>query len=137
MADDIVPFGHTGKFTIGTPRPGALLLQAVLTVPPNSSIVTGHGHLTQAIDPPPGGNTAFHGVVHSLGFGPAKQVYSLQGVPVPPSPLVTYVSHLSIVLDGIWGTKGKATYIYFKALPQHGYHEVKDADVTVQWLLQE
>jgi hypothetical protein len=138
MADEIIPFGHTGKFTIGTPKPGAVLLQAILTVPPNSSTVNGHGTLTQATNPPLHGNTAFHGVVHSLGVGPAKQIYSLQGVPTPPAGITTYVVHLSIVLDGIWGTKGKATYTWFdNTRPGPHFHEVKDADVTVHWLLQE
>jgi hypothetical protein len=136
MADAIIPFGHTGKFTITTGI-GGVVLQAVLTVPPNSSSVTGHGTLSQAVNPPWHGNTAFHGVVHVIGGlppAPPKQVYSLTGVPVPPSWLVPYVSHLTIVLDGIWGTKGRATYTYFK---DHGFHPVKDAEVTVQWLLQE
>ena len=136
MADDIVPFGHTGKFTIGTPKPGAVLLQAVLTVPPNSSTVTGHGALTQATNPPLRGNTAFNGVVHVIGGlppAPPKQVYSLQGVPTPPALITTYVTQLSIVLDGIWGTKGKATYTWFDSTrPDRGFHEVNDVDVTVQ-----
>ena len=34
------PFQHTGVFTIGTHNPGAPTLQAVLSVPANSSIVT-------------------------------------------------------------------------------------------------
>jgi hypothetical protein len=133
MADAIIPFGHTGKFTITTGI-GGVLLQAVLTVPPNSSSVSGHGTLSQAVNPPWSGNTHFTGVVHALGLGPAKQIFALHGTPVPPSWLVSYVPSAVIVLDGIWGTKGKATYIYFH---DHGFHEVKDADVTVHWLLQE
>jgi hypothetical protein len=142
MAGDpnlIFPFNHTGVFTIGGP-PGAPTLKALLSVPHNSSTVSGHGTLTQATNPPLHGNTAFHGVVHALGVGPAKQVYALTGVPVPPALAATYVVHLSIVLDGIWGTKGTATYSYLV-----GHHppelppirEVKDATVKVEWLLQE
>jgi hypothetical protein len=137
MADAIIPFGHTGKFTIGTPQPGAKLLQAILTVPPNSSTVTGHGNLTQAINPPPDANTAFSGVVHVVGLPPGqpKQIYALHGVPVPPALLKSYIMHLVIWLDGVWGTKGTATYTYIDT--QHHIHEVKDAPVTVHWLLQE
>jgi Domain of unknown function (DUF1842) len=146
MAGDpnlIFPFNHTGVFTIGTGQPGAVTLKAILTVPHNSSIVSGHGTLTQAIAPPGlQGHTAFHGVVHTLGFGPLppKQIYSLTGVPVPPALATTYVMQLFIVLDGVWGTKGTATYSYLV-----GHHppelppirEIADAPVTVQWLLQE
>jgi hypothetical protein len=143
MANDpnlIFPFNHTGIFTIGTGQPGAVTLKAILTVPHNSSIVSGHGTLTQATNPPLHSNTAFHGVVHTLGLGPAKQIYALTGVPVPPALATTYVMQLSIVLDGAWGTKGTATYSYLV-----GHHppelppirEIKDAPVTVQWLLQE
>ena len=78
--------------------------------------------------------------VHALGVGPAKQVWSLHGVPQPPHIAATYVMQLSIVLDGIWGTKGVATYSYLVGthppeLPP--IREVTDAPVTVQWLLQE
>jgi hypothetical protein len=142
MADtDLVfPFNHTGIFTIGTGQPGAVTLKAVLTVPHNSDEVSGHGTLSQAINPPPHGNTAFHGVVHSLGFGPAKQVWSLLGVPVPPAIAATYVTQATIVLDGIWGTKGTATYSYLVGHHPPGQpaiHHVKDVPVKVQWLLQE
>jgi Domain of unknown function (DUF1842) len=143
MAGDpnlIFPFNHTGVFTIGTGQPGAVTLKAILTVPHNSSTVSGHGTLTQATNPPLHSNTAFHGVVHALGLGPAKQVYALTGIPVPPALATTYVMHLSIVLDGIWGTKGTATYSYLVGHHPPGHppvHEVKDAPVTVQWLLQE
>lgn len=143
MANDpnlIFPFNHTGVFTIGTGQPGAPTLKVLLSVPHNSSTVSGHGTLTQATNPPLHGNTSFHGVVHALGVGPAKQVYALTGVPVPPALATTYVMQLSIVLDGIWGTKGTATYSYLV-----GHHppelppirEVKDAPVKVEWLLQE
>ena len=83
MADPslIFPFNHTGIFTIGTGQPGAVTLKAILTVPHNSSIVSGHGTLSQATNPPLQGNTSFHGVVHALGLGPAKQIYALTGDP--------------------------------------------------------
>jgi hypothetical protein len=145
MAGDpnlIFPFNHTGVFTIGTGQPGAPTLKVILSVPYNSSIVSGHGTLTQATNPPLQGNTSFSGVVHTLGFGPPppKQIYSLTGVPVPPAMATTYVMQLFIVLDGVWGTKGTATYSYLV-----GHHppelppirEVVDVPVTVQWLLQE
>jgi len=136
MADPTVtfPFNHTGVFTIGTAKPGAVMLKAILSVPYNSSTVSGHGGLTQATNPPLNINNAFHGVVHSLGLGPAKQIYALQGVAVPPLPGAPHVTQLSIELDGIWGTKGMATYTYVTGAV---FHEVKDVPVAVQWLLQE
>ena len=78
-------------------------------------------------------------MVHALGLGPAKQVYGLTGVPVLPALATTYVMQLSIVLDGIWGTKGTATFSFLL-----GHHppelppirEIAQAPVTVQWLLQ-
>jgi hypothetical protein len=78
-------------------------LQAVLTVPPNSSTVSGTGVLTQAISPPLHGDTTFHGVVHVVGGLPPaqpKQVYALHGDP-HPALITTYVVELSIALDGI------------------------------------
>lgn len=136
MADtkSVFPFNHTGVFTIGTELAGAPLLKAVLSVPANSSIVTGHGVLTQATNPPLHINNAFHGVVHALGLGPAKQIYSLQGTAVPPLLGAPHVTQLLIVLDGIWGTKGTATYSYMMGSV---FPEIKDVPVAVQWLLQE
>ena len=77
------PFsGHHGHFVIGTGQPGAQRLDAHLTVPENSSTVTGTGLLTQAINPPLHANNAFHGLVHVLVFGGSTtQVYSLHGRP--------------------------------------------------------
>ncbi len=136
MADPSVmfPFNHTGVFTIGTAKPGAVMLKAILSVPHNSSTVSGHGGLTQATNPPLNVNSAFHGVVHSLGFGPDKQIYALQGTAVPPLLGAPHVTQLWIALDGTWGTKGTATYTYVTGSV---FHEVKDVLVAVQWLLQE
>lgn len=128
------PFNHTGVFSIGTDKPGAPTLKAVLSVPANSSTVSGHGVLTQATNPPLHVNNAFHGVVHSLGLGPAKQVYSVQGSAVPPLLGAPHVTQLVIVLDGIWGSKGTASYTYVTGSV---FHEIADVPVTVQWLLQE
>ncbi len=130
----IFPFNHTGNFSIGTHNPGAVTLQALLSVPQNSSIVSGHGLLTQATNPPLHANNAFHGVVHALGAGPAKQIYALQGSAIPPLLGAPHVTQLAIVLDGIWGTKGTATYTYVTGSI---FHEIKDVPVTVEWLLQE
>ena len=63
------PFSHTGEFTIGTGLQGAPTLKAILSVPRNSSTVTGHGLLTQAINPPLHATTAFHGLVTLEVFG--------------------------------------------------------------------
>lgn len=131
---EIYPFSHTGKFAIGTPMPGSLMLHAVLSVPADSSTVTGHGVLFQATSPPLQAKTAFHGVVHALGVGQAKQVYSLQGTAIPPLPGAPHVTQLLIALESIWGTKGAATYTY---LTGDVFHEVKEVPVTIQWLLQD
>jgi hypothetical protein len=128
------PFSHTGVFDIGTHAPGAPTLQAVLSVPADSSTVSGHGTLTQATNPPLHANNAFTGVVHVLGFGPAVQVYALHGTAVPPLLGAPHVTQLSIALEGVWGTKGTASYTYVTGA---AFHEVRDAPVKVRWLLQE
>ena len=125
---------HVGYFNIGTGNPGALFLTAVLTVPQNSNTVTGTGLLTQAISPPLRAETAFHGIVDVLVMGgQTTQIFSLQGVPFLPIVGPPYVTHLLIKLDGIWGTKGKATYTY---AVDGVHHEAKDQPVTVKWPLQ-
>jgi len=130
----VLPFNHTGVFNIGTGAPGAPALSAVLSVPQNSSTVTGHGLLTQAINPPLNANNAFHGVVHVLAFGGSiTQVYSVQGSAVPPLYGAPHVIQLAITLDGIWGKEGKATYTYVN---NEVIREIKDVPVKVQWLLQ-
>ncbi len=131
---EIYPFNHTGNFTIGTPGlPGGLLLKAILSVPQASSNVTGHGVLTQATNPPLNSKSAFHGSVHSLGVGEAKQVYAVQGAAVPPLLGAPHVTELVIQLDGIWGKTGKASYTYVIG---DQFHRVEDQTVSVQWLLQ-
>jgi hypothetical protein len=125
---------HAGVFSIGTHAPGAPTLQALLTVPPKSSIVSGHGKLTQATNPPLNIASNFHGVVHALGVGPAKQVFAVQGSPIPPGLIGTpVITNLFIVLDGIWGNKGTASYSYWIGSK---FEEISDVPVTVQWLLQ-
>jgi len=136
QSDIIFPLNHTGDFKIGTGAPGAPLLRAILTVPQNSSTVTGQGRLTQAINPPLNFNSAFHGMVHVLVLppGPARQVYALQGTALPPLLGAPHVTQLLITLEGIWGTKGTATYQYAVGSQ---IHDIKDAPVSVTWLLQE
>lgn len=131
---NLIPFNHTGVFSVTTGAPGAPAIHAVLSVPANSSIVNGHGLLTQAINPPLHADNSFHGVVHVLAFGGSvTQVYSVQGAAVPPLLGAPHVIQLAIQLDGIWGTTGKATYSYVN---REVIHEVKDVPVKVQWLLQ-
>lgn len=131
---EIFPFSHTGSFKIGAGNPGAQLLQALLSVPHNSSTVTGHGTLSQATNPPLHLNNAFHGVVHALGGGSAKQIYALQGSAVPPLLGAPHVTQLIIFLNGIWGANGTASYSYIVGSQ---FHNVNDVPVHVQWLLQE
>ena len=130
---DVYPIQHAGIFNISTGAAGAQTLQAVLTVAMNSSNVSGHGRLTQATNPPLDCNNAFTGVVHALGLGKAQQIYSLQGSAIPPLPGATQVTQLLIVLDGIWGTKGTATYTYLQGST---FHELADVPVRVEWLMQ-
>ena len=130
-----VTLGHHGHFIIGTGAPGAPRLNVFLTVPHNSSTVTGTGLLTQAIHPELHANNAFHGVVHVLVFGgSATQIYSLHGAALPPLIGAPHVTHLVITLNGIWGKEGGATYTYVVG---DKFHEVKDVPVKVTWLLQE
>ena len=132
------PFSHTGEFTIGTGLQGAPTLKAILSVPRNSSTVTGHGLLTQAINPPLHATTAFHGLVTLEVFGSqTHQMYSLQGVPSPPRIGATYVNQLSITLDGAWGKAGKASYSYLQGGVDAPIHHVQNVPVKVTWLLQE
>jgi hypothetical protein len=132
------PFNHTGEFTIGSGAAGAQTLKAILSVPRNSSTVTGHGLLTQAINPPLHANTAFHGLVTQEIFGgQSHQMYSLQGVASPPHLGAVYVNQLSITLDGIWGKEGKASYSYIHGGVQGPIQHVQNVPVKVRWLLQE
>jgi hypothetical protein len=138
MSDAIHPFSHTGDFTIGTGAPGAQRLKVILSVPLNSNTVTGHGTLTQAINPPLNATTAFHGLVTTEIFGgDATQIYSLQGTASPPRPGATYVNQLSIRLKGDWGKEGKASYSYLTGGVDAPPHNVDNVPVTVVWLLQE
>jgi len=131
---NIILFKHVGDFRIGTGLAGAKSLHAILTVPDKSSMVHGTGLLTQAVNPPLRIESHLSGVVHATGVGPAKQIFALHGSPIPPGLLGTPVitDHL-IVLDGVWGTKGTATYAYWIGST---FEEVKDVPVTVNWLLQ-
>jgi hypothetical protein len=140
MADSDIefPFNHTGNFTIGTGLPGAQTLKAILSVPRNSTTVTGHGSLTQAVNPPLQVTTTFHGLVTEEVFGgDVHQIYSLQGVPSPPRPGGMYVNQLSITLDGAWGKTGKASYSYIQGGVHAPIHSVQNVPVKVTWLLQD
>ena len=128
------PIAHVGHFSIGTGAPGAQLLNAILSSPPNSNIVTGHGDSTQTTSPVLSANTAFSGVYHVLVFGSqTTQVFSLHGTALPPLLGAPHVTQLAITLDGLWGKKGTATYSYILGSE---LHVVKDVPVTVEWLLQ-
>lgn len=134
MSDNLEVFiQHAGVFSIGAPMPGAPHLQAVLSVPANSSAVSGHGLLTQATNPPLQANNGFAGVVHAVGTPKAQQIFALHGTAIPALLGAPHVTQLLIVLDGIWGTKGTATYTYVTGSV---FHEIKDVPVTVKWLLQ-
>ena len=132
------PFNHTGEFTITTGLAGAPTLRAMLSVPRNSSTVTGHGLLTQAINPPLHANTAFHGLVTQEVFGgQSHQMYSLQGVPSPPHTGASYVTQLAITLEGIWGKTGKDSYSYLHGGGHGPIQHVQNVPVKVRWLLGE
>jgi hypothetical protein len=134
-SNQIHPFNHTGDFTIGKPGlPGGQLLRAILSVPQGSNKVTGHGLLTQATHPPLHCESAFQGSVHALGLKEGQQVYALQGTAVPPLLGAPHVTELLIQLDHVWGNAGKASYTYVIG---DKFHQVKDVEVSVQWLLQD
>jgi hypothetical protein len=129
-----IVFNHTGDFRIGTGLAGAKHLQAILSVPDDTSSVHGTGILGQAVNPPLLIKSHLDGVVHALGAGPAKQVFALQGSPIPSGLVGTpVITDLLIVLDGIWGSKGTATYSYWIGST---FEEMKDVPVEVKWLLQ-
>jgi hypothetical protein len=136
MSDNTVPmpFNHTGHFIITSGGAGAPTLNVLLSVPANSSTVTGHGLLSQAVNPPLHANNAFTGVVHALGSTtPAHQIYALHGTAVPPLLGAPHISQLLVTLKGIWGETGEATYSYVTGSTSH---EIKNAPVKVQWLIQ-
>jgi hypothetical protein len=129
-----IVFNHTGDFRIGTGMAGAKHLQAILSVPGDTSMVHGTGILGQAVNPPLMIKSHLDGVVHALGAGPAKQVFALHGSPIPKGLLGTpVITDVLIVLDGVWGSKGTATYSYWIGST---FEEVKDVPVAVKWLLQ-
>ena len=131
------PFNHTGIFTITTHAPGAPTLKALLTVPAGSDRVTGHGTYFQATHPVRLFDTIFTGVVHALGIaGQPQQIYALRGQANPPLLGASYISHLSISLDKVWGKEGKATYTIYHDGPQP-LPPVENVPVMVEWLLQE
>jgi len=132
MSEATFPFPHNGVFTIGTGALGAQKLQAFLSVPFDSSSVVGYGVLTQPTSPPLSLHSAFHGVVHTLGFGEVKQIFALQGTAVPPLLGAPHVTQLTIALDAIWGNKGKASYTYVTGAV---FHTISDQPITVRWLL--
>lgn len=128
------PLNQTGIFTITTGAAGAPTVRAVLTVPAGTSIVNGTGDLSQAVNPPPHAPTAFTGVVHATGLGSTQQLFSLQGHAIPPRLGATYISQLAIALDGIWASKGTASFMVYNDTPNPMV--VTNALVSVEWLAQ-
>jgi Domain of unknown function (DUF1842) len=128
----IVP-GHIGDFRIGTGQPGARTLIVTLSVLLDRNIVSGSGHLSQAIPNPVTANTAFHGTVVVEIFGASShQIYTLEGSPLPPRPGAPHISKLDIRLNGVWGTDGTASYTLVEGGTSHDF---KDLPVKVKWLL--
>jgi hypothetical protein len=130
------PFDHTGRFVISSLAPGAPVLSAILSVPHDSDRVSGHGRLSQAVNPPLQIDSHFSGTVTVLGLHPGQihQVYALQGT--APGHLLgaPHVTQLVIALNVIWGKEGKAQYTYVQG---NTSHEFKDVPVRVTWLLGE
>jgi hypothetical protein len=139
MSDTILPFNHTGDFTITTGAAGAPLLKVILSVPMNSNTVTGHGTLTNgSLQPPLNAPGTFNGLVSLDVFGAhERQIYSLQGTASPPRPGVTYVNQLSIRLGEQWEKEGTATYSYITGGVDEPPNVVDQVPVTVVWLLRE
>ena len=122
---------YAGLFTITTGAAGAPTLRVM--VMGADDMAEGIGRLTQATHPPLNAPTAFHGVVHALGLGKAEQIFALHGQAIPPRPGATTVPDLLITLDGIWGSKGVATYSVYDDTPH--MKSFKNVPVKVEWFM--
>jgi hypothetical protein len=155
MADEIVVPGHIGQFhitggSIGWPPRAGIgpvmptrVLDVTLYAQNGSNTVTGEGTLVQT---PPGqtssyARTHFQGtfLVRNYGVGKAFQIFSLNGTPVSRVLGAPFISHLIIDLKALWGNEGTATYTIETSGVEQPAHEltVKDANVTVKWLVKE
>lgn len=122
---------YAGLFTITTGAPGAPTLRLMLIGADDNA--EGIARLTQATNPPLNAPTALHGVVHALGLGKAEQIFALHGQAIPPRAGATYVPDLLITLDGIFASKGVATYTIFNDTPHMA--TIKNAPVKVEWFI--
>ncbi len=129
----IEEFPRTGRFTIGTGAAGAPHVRATLNV--IGSAVGGPASFSQPVSPPLGFVSEMKGHVHVIVSGAdVRQIHALEGTPIfPPDLAAPFILSMVIVLDGIWGTKGTASYTYVTSDKQHV--KVENQPVKVQWLL--
>lgn len=100
---------------IGTP--GAPVLQLALTYNTENGVLNGEALITQAVAPPYGRLEVLHatGQVHVLGFGPAKQTFTVEGeifIPFPPPQIghSTEKFSASFITDLDWKGSGSFSY---------------------------
>jgi len=130
MSLDVLPLPKTGFFHIGTNAISGPLVTAHLTV--TGDTVTGVADFSQPVSPPIRFCNDMKGSVHTIVFGKdVHQVYSLQGLQAAGSAY--WISSMVITLDGIWGTKGTASYTYIT--PDKKHVSVESQPVTVTWPL--
>jgi hypothetical protein len=155
MADEIVVPEHIGQChitggSIGWPPRagiGPVMPTRVLnlTIFAYSSSGAATAESTLVVTPPgqPSSyiRTYFQGtvLVRSHGVGKAIQIFSFHGTPVSRLLGAPFVSHLVVDLKGVWGKEGTATYTVENGGVEQPAHEltVKDANVTVKWLVKE
>jgi hypothetical protein len=112
---------------VGTP--GAPILQVEALVYAPTGHISGHGEITQAIEPP--GNRILihnlHGRLFPGGINPQARAVTLTGnyddPSLPPGtiPFIPYEMRATLVVDEGWNGQGTFTY---------GNHEVADVPVT-------
>ncbi len=123
------------KYRIATPRIGSPILTLQLLISTPNQKITGHGHATQATNPPLTINSNMVGSYHYLVFGAdVKITASLTGYPDAPlgsglAPILLPDLEVNLVLAQDWKS-GTASYRYRDV--QGKWHFIEDAAVTFQ-----
>jgi hypothetical protein len=120
-----------GQFTIGGTKPGEPTLKGMLLVAGSGDVV-GAAVFSWAVSPPQRFAVTLSGQTHATGLGTAKQLYALHGHAFPAMAGASNIPMLSIVLDGIWGKKGTASFTVWNDTPDIKTFE--NLSIAVNWL---
>ena len=126
------PYDAEGHFSITSGLVGAPSISASLITISKTGFTQGYGTVSQAVYPPLQFQTKLAGVAHATGAGKAEQIFDLHGIETSQLVGAPRIVSLLIVLDGIWGTTGKASYVLFEDTPEP--KEFKDQKVAVTWI---